>query len=436
MTICVDSKGNKKGFGGVAIYVRKGLPFRIRHDLHSVDNECLWIELIRKNCRPTLICCVYRAPDVDLSAVISHLRISLANITLDSSDFVLLGDLNVDMMPYLRGNKKEKQDILNFASSLDLMQLITEATRVTKTSLIDVILVNNNHHISDSGVVSVILSDHYLVYCVLKSGVTKAQLKTIEYRSYKNFGVNSFMADLNFVPWHVIENEDHRDDAVLTWNRLFLGVADLHAPVERQRIQGVPLPWMNNKINKAMKDRDFHHRKAVKTNSVFHWSNYRRLRNDVNIEVKSAKSKYYCDIINETKGDPSKICKAVNKASSHDVKSSSPRFILADVVQLMTPASIGKSLADEISFVIYPMPISLHSFQLNEVKEETVLRLLLSLKTNNCIAIDNISAKLLKCGACAICSSVTRLLNLSIHSSKFPEIWKCSKVVALFKSGD
>ena len=209
--IRVDRKGNKKGFGGVVIYVREGLPFRIRHDLHSVDNECLWIELIRKNCRPTLICCVYRAPDVDLSAVISHLRISLANITLDSSDFVLLGDLNVDMVPYLRGNKKEKQDILNFACSLDLTQLITEATRVTKTSrsLIDVILVNNNHRISDSGVVPVTLSDHFLVYRVLKSGVTKAQPKTIEYRSYKNFDVNSFMADLNCVPWHVIENEDH-----------------------------------------------------------------------------------------------------------------------------------------------------------------------------------------------------------------------------------
>ena len=160
------------------------------------------------------------------------------------------------------------------------------------------------------------LSDHYLVYCVLKSGETKAQPKSIEYHSYKNFDVNSFMVDLNFVPCHVIENEDHIDDAVLTWNRLFSDVADLHTPVKRQRIQGVPLLWMNNKINKAMKDHDFHHHKAVKTNSVFHWSKYRRLRNYVNQEVKTAKSKYYCNLINEAKGDSSKIWKVVNEASS------------------------------------------------------------------------------------------------------------------------
>ena len=32
--------------------------------------------------------------------------------------------------------------------------------------------------------------------------------------------------------------------------------------------------------------------------------------------------------------------------------------------------------------------------------------------------------------------SITKLLNLSIRKSRFPEIWKCSKVTALFKSGD
>ena len=36
----------------------------------------------------------------------------------------------------------------------------------------------------------------------------------------------------------------------------------------------------------------------------------------------------------------------------------------------------------------------------------------------------------------SISHSITELLNLSIHSGKFPGIWKCSKVSALFKSGD
>ena len=49
------------------------------------------------------------------------------------------------------------------------------------------------------------------------------------------------------------------------WNQLFSEIADLHTPVKRRRIQGVPLPCLSDKISEVIKDRDFHHRKAVKT---------------------------------------------------------------------------------------------------------------------------------------------------------------------------
>ena len=38
--------------------------------------------------------------------------------------------------------------------------------------------------------------------------------------------------------------------------------------------QGLTLAYT---ISEVMKDRDFHHRKAVKTNSAFHWARYRML---------------------------------------------------------------------------------------------------------------------------------------------------------------
>ena len=198
--IRLDRSGAKEGYGGVAIYVKEGLSFRVRNDLHSAVNECLWIELTRSKCRPILICCAYRAPVFDFANFISDLEISMEKVNLDKCDFVLLGDFNANMLLFSR--KKEKGELKKIAISHDLTQLITEATRVTETSrtLLDVILVNNDHRIIDSGVVPVPLSDYYLVYCILKAGVMKAPPKTIEYRSYKNFDVNTFLADLNSVP--------------------------------------------------------------------------------------------------------------------------------------------------------------------------------------------------------------------------------------------
>ena len=64
----------------------------------------------------------------------------------------------------------------------------------------------------------------------------------------------------------------------------------LHAPVKRRRVKGTPLPWVNSQISDTMKERDWAHRKARKSNSARHWSMYAKLRNKVNGLVRTAKS--------------------------------------------------------------------------------------------------------------------------------------------------
>ena len=84
------------------------------------------------------------------------------------------------------------------------------------------------------------------------------------------------------------------------------------------------------------------------------------------------------------------------------------------------------------------LPIDGHSelFQFQEISEAVVHKQLLGLKATKAIGLDNISASLLKCSAQSITYSITKLINLSIRTGKFPGIWKCSKVTALLKSGD
>ena len=109
--------------------------------------------------------------------------------------------------------------------------------------MIDLIFANNEHRIVKSGVVPVPLSDHFLAFCIIKAGITtKAKPRILEYRSYRNFNSTLFNDDLRNIPWHIVENEDNVDDALFTWNKMFLEVADQHAPVKRRRVKGTPLP--------------------------------------------------------------------------------------------------------------------------------------------------------------------------------------------------
>ena len=195
------------------------------------------------------------------------------------------------------------------------------------------------------------MSDHSLIYCVLKAGVPKATPRTIEYRSFKGFDENAFIQDLENVSWHIVDDDSNINDAVLTWNKLFTEVADSHAPLKRRRVKGTTAPWMNNKIAEAMRDRNYHLRKAQKSNSTYHWGMYRKLRNFVNREIKSSKSNYYCNLIEESKGDSSMVWKAVNEAFSSNVSSSIAQYIIASGVQYNDPKSIATVLNDYFASV-------------------------------------------------------------------------------------
>ena len=201
-----------------------------------------------------------------------------------------------------------------------------------------------------------------------------------------------------------------------------------------------------------MRDRDYHHRKARKSGSAYHWHLFRKLRNFVNKEIKASKSKYYTNLIEESKGNASKIWNAVNEASYRKSQSAAPSCIISNEVQHTEPkavaaalnehfATIGQTLADRLSsFVTKVTPQrqsnETTSFRILPVDELFVASQLKSLKAKKATGLDKVSARLLKDVADEITPSITLQLNRPISSHTFPSTWKCAKVIALFKSGD
>ncbi len=145
-----------------------------------------------------------------------------------------------------------------------------------------------------SGVFPVSFTDHFAVFGVRKLHRVKSlPPKFIRARNYKHFDTDLFKCDIRHVPWDIIEMEN---DAEFAWNffkDMFMSVADRHAPIIEKRVRGKSLPWITHYIKDLMKQRDYHHRKAISTNEEFHWSNYRRLRNTVTTKLRKEKEIYY-----------------------------------------------------------------------------------------------------------------------------------------------
>ena len=151
------------------------------------------IEISRAKSKKLFIC--YSAPNNPLENFLNR----LSNIILKLpkySEYILLGDFNIDFSQ--KNRSPSKQLLLNFARQFHLDQLITKPTRITETSktMIDLIFVANSQRIVRSDVIPCSLSDHSLVFCVFKAGITKAPPRIIEYRSYKHYNKQSFLQDL------------------------------------------------------------------------------------------------------------------------------------------------------------------------------------------------------------------------------------------------
>ena len=135
----------------------------------------------------------------------------------------------------------------NLCTSLNMKQLITLPTRVTETSktLIDVIFTLNPAITVDSGVVETHISDQYLVFAVLNLRMPKPPAAYGVARSYKHYDPQSFLSDLNKIPWYENILSDDVNEKLLHFNRTFFRVLDNRAPIKKIKIKHRKCPFIN-----------------------------------------------------------------------------------------------------------------------------------------------------------------------------------------------
>ena len=110
-------------------------------------------------------------------------------------NIIVTTDLNCDM---LKPRSLEAVALQDLCDSVNLTQLIKESTRMTETSstLIEVIMTSSIALVERSGVLKSHISDHYLVYALLKLKVSKPPPSYVKVRSYKNYDSQCFVSDL------------------------------------------------------------------------------------------------------------------------------------------------------------------------------------------------------------------------------------------------
>ena len=163
----VIRKDRLRHAGGVCVYIKNSVQFKVRSDKVPDGIEALCIETLNINSRSFYVIGCYRPPSSDVS-FFSSLESIILKLDDEDKEILVIGDLNCNMAATTPDfYTKQLNSIIEV---YQLQQLILEPTRVTDKSktLIDIILTNNPARLTFSGVCHTGISDHSLGFGIRK----------------------------------------------------------------------------------------------------------------------------------------------------------------------------------------------------------------------------------------------------------------------------
>ena len=155
----------------------------------------------------------------------------------------------------------------------------------------DILLTNSRRYICTQN--ARFFSDfHNMIGAATKRFAPENQIRTIYYRSYKNFIESDLRRDLEYVPFHVMDLFDDIDEMAWYTSSLIKYVVDHHAPVKSKTVPSQSMPYINSVLRKTQYLRNMA-RNNFKKYGKSCWEENKRLRNVV-VEIrKYSMGKYF-----------------------------------------------------------------------------------------------------------------------------------------------
>ena len=172
---------------------------------------------------------------------------------------------------------------------------------------------------------------------------------------------------------------------------------------------------------------------------------YRKLRNYTNHEGKNLKPKYFCQMIEDAKGDSCEMWRAIEQVlpgtNKLTVSSIFRKWEVAHRKSLcrrqdheLVLCVSGKVLAKPFQnfSTVFTSSTPPFEFHPDNVHVNFVCNVLKSLKSNEAVGLDKLRARLLKVASDVIAPNLTGFINKSFTDRVFTGVWKSAKVTVLF----
>lgn len=428
-------KGKRSRGGGVGFFIRRNCNMCVRTYVHPVDPlhrsvEQMWLTLTLGG-KKIVIGTAYRPPWMDIDVFFDAISDTISSIP-NYDNLILLADMNIN---FLITDDSRTRRLINFLECFNLTQQVTEPTHFTNTSqtLIDVICTDlSARKVTLEHVGS--LFGHCLVMCEFKIKREKLKPCTISYRPKKNINLVNFNNDLKSSNWNEISSYNNVNEMVRSLNAIVVSLFDLHAPVKSVIVKHQSYPWITDVIKLMMKLRDEAAAVYHKTNSETKKEYYKSLKSVVKTAIFIEKSTYFKYNINNNIHDSKHLWKSLKNTILPKNNTELPSFFndpnLINHHFLHIPGKVDVSIS-QLTYYEHNK-FSDAVFHIEPITLDRMLNIIKKLKSN-AEGCDTISLDMLTMTFPDTVESIRDIINTSIATCTFPDIWKLAIVRPLPK---
>ena len=269
----------------------------------------------------------------------------------------------------------------------------------------------------------------------------------------------AMLSDLKASPWDSAFVFDDVDDTLDALELILSEVVKKHISKKQKCVKKTKQPtWIDEDIVSAIKKRDRELKIARIANCPNDWSKYKRTKCYVTNLVRKSKRMYFQQSIDDNKGNPKGIWKAlksltksqkstkVTELRREDGTLETDTYAMANMLneyfeniaqelKQSQPSSVSFDSSKLEEFVFSTVDNFVTQFNIPLITVHEAQKFIDNLSSSKASGADEISVKVLKLVSPVFLQPLTRLINLSIQSGCFPTKWKMARVTPLFKDG-
>lgn len=439
-----------KNRGGGAILALQSKYFSQLINVDRIVSDCPQIDivgcLIKFNHVQFIIYVLYIPPDISFTDFETFLSLFEEINVSYNLNIIIVGDFNSPHFTDDTVNDSKTRALLHFSHFLGLEQV--NSVRNSRLRLLDLIF-TNIEDITISRDESPLVSednDHPSIQLVLPYSAERINNLNANGDLKFNFRRADFVGLYNAftnVDWSFMY---HFTDVAMACTAFYNKVYCLFnqfIPKTAAVTSTYPIWFTRDHIN-DIKRKNYYRLRYRKTKSVHDLNKFRELRKKVKINTKILFNNYISSVEVSVMTTPQQFWKFVRSRKND---SGIPNAMINSVGDpLEDPLSIVDGFREFFQSVFLPTaPLvsdmidtrsNASCISIKTISEPQVLQELRNLKTNFTMGSDGIPTFILKDCANILTGPLCYLFNLSICTSKFPDIWKSTKLYPVFKKGD